>query len=135
MARPDMIYTLLTDPEITNLGSRVFPLFIPQGQLNKGSQTDCAIIYEIMDLMPSEDKYASSKLDRVKVDFTCFGGQYLAIEAVMNVLRERIDHKSPFTSNEVFVQGIHFIDQSEIYDKTGELCGLTHSYIFRIGRD
>lgn len=134
MALPDLIYTLLTDPEITNLGTRVYPLVVPQDQLGKYIDAECAVTYQIIDNMPNEDKYASSKVDNIRVQLSCYGAKYSYAEAVLSSIRSRIDFNNHFTLADTIVQGIHLIDQRDMFDKSGELMGLSHDYIFRVQR-
>lgn len=134
MAVSTLIFSLLTDPAITNLESRVFPLVIPDSERNQYSDTECAVTYQVIDGMPNADKHRASKVDNTRIQLSCHGEKYSICEAVMASIRSRIDHKRDFVIDGTSVQVVYFIDQRDLFDKAGNVVGLMHDYTLRIER-
>lgn len=134
MAVSNAIFLLISDPEISNVGKRVFPMVIPLGQRDKYNVDECAITYQIIDNAPNGDKFEASKVDNVRVQINCFGEKYSVCESVMFALRARIDYKRNFELDGTAIQSIHLIDQRDQYNESGEIVGVSHDYNFRIKR-
>jgi 3'-phosphoadenosine 5'-phosphosulfate sulfotransferase len=134
MAVSALLFQLISNPTITNVGVRVFPMVIPLGQRDKYLDAECAITYQMIDNQPNGDKHAASKVDNVRVQLVCYGNKYSECETVMAAVRLRIDYKRAFTLDGTTVQSVHFIDQRDQFNSAGEVVGISHDYNFRIQR-
>lgn len=129
-----MIFELLSEPTIDNVGTRVFPQVIPINHRDKYNDNECAVVYQIIDNKPNNDKFAASKVDNVRVQIVAYGNKYSVCETVMATIRARIDYKRAFTLDSTTVQSVSFLDQRDQFNTSGEVVGMSHDYIFRIER-
>lgn len=134
MAIGFMIYQLLSDPEITNLGTRIYPLVVPINQRDKYEDAECTVTYQIIDDQPVDDVYTSAKVESVRVQLNCQGNKYAHADAVMVAIRDRIDNKRAFTLDGTTVQVVYLIDKRDHFNEKGEVVGISHDYIFKIVR-
>ncbi len=86
MIEEDIVAALLAAPTITALvGSRIYPLFRPDGDPLP------AIVYQRISTMPENSLLGFSKLDMVRIQFTCYGKTVAAAKQLATTLRTTLD--------------------------------------------
>ncbi len=124
------IYSILSADVTLNglVSNRIYPVIARQQEVYP------LLTYTIITNTPSDTKTGASTVDRYRIQFDAYADSYDTCHAIMIRLREVIDRYPHLVISDIALDGVSYLDQSDMYEDDPQIFRVTADYYMRVKR-